>query len=286
MPTSTQPIAIIDHISDLASRYDAWICDIWGVLHNGVAAHPSAVEACVAYRRRGGTIILVTNAPRPHTSVAEQLARLGISTDAYDVIITSGDVTRGLLEDLGQASVFHIGPSRDLSVFEGLPLTRTEPREASAIVCTGLFDDISEKPEDYRDTLTALSARNIPMICANPDLTVDRGGTIVPCAGSVAAYYATLGGRVQYAGKPYRPIYTRAVSAIAAIRGQAVAASRILGIGDGVKTDIMGADTAGIAALYIASAIHLDGPLTAASVAALYQREHFRPIAAQENLRW
>jgi HAD superfamily hydrolase (TIGR01459 family) len=286
MPASNPPIAIIEHVRDLASRFDAWICDIWGVLHNGVAAHSSAVEACIAYRRGGGTIILVTNAPRPNTAVAEQLARLGISTDAYDLIITSGDVTRGMLEDLGQTSVFHIGPSRDLSVFEGLPLTRTVPNDASAIICTGLFDDTHEKPEDYRDTLAALSARNIPMICANPDLTVDRGGTLVPCAGAVAAVYATLGGRVEYAGKPYRPIYTRAFSAIAAMRAQAVAPSRVLGIGDGVKTDIMGADRAGIAALYIASAIHLDGPLTAASVAALYARERFRPIAAQVALRW
>lgn len=286
MPTSTPPIAIIANVRDLASTYDAWICDIWGVLHNGVAAHPSAVEACVAYRRSGGTIILVTNAPRPHTSVAEQLSQLGVGTDAYDVIITSGDVTRGLLAKLGQATVFHIGPSRDLSVFEGLPLTHSAPADASAIVCTGLFDDTREQPEDYRDTLADLAARSIPLICANPDLTVDRGGSIVPCAGSVAALYTTLGGHVDYAGKPYLPIYTGAFSAIAACRGAPVAASRVLGIGDGVKTDIMGAGAAGIAALYIASAIHLDGPLTATSVAALFNGEHVRPIAAQTTLHW
>ena len=286
MTALDQPIAILEHVGELASRYDAWICDIWGVLHNGVAAHASAVDACIAFRRGGGSIILVTNAPRPHTSVAEQLLRLGIDIAAYDTIITSGDVTRGLLQDLGRTSIYHIGPERDLSVFAGFDLARVAAAQARSVVCTGLFDDTRERPEDYRATLTALADRGVAMICANPDLTVDRGGTIVPCAGAVAAFYETLGGSVVYAGKPYAPIYSRAFNAIAAARGAPVPPQRILGIGDGVKTDIEGACAAGIAALYIASAIHLDGPLTAGGLNTLFDRTPFRPIAAQAALRW
>ncbi len=286
MSAFDKTIAVLDHVRDLAARYDAWICDIWGVLHNGVMQHPSAVEACVAFRRSGGSVVLVTNAPRPNHSVAEQLARLGIGPDAYDTIITSGDVTRGLLKELGRAAVYHIGPARDLTVFEGFDLARVAADDASAIICTGLFDDTRERPEDYRATLAALAARGVTMICANPDLTVDRGGVIVPCAGALAAFYRSLNGPVVYAGKPYLPIYAQAFSTITALRGSPVPTPRILGIGDGVHTDIEGACGAGIAALYIASAIHFDGPVTAGAVTALFGREPFRPVAAQAALRW
>ncbi len=277
---------MLSNVRDLSGRYDAWICDIWGVLHNGVVAHPAPVEAVEAFRRAGGTVVLVTNAPRPHTSVEEQLLRLGIGRHAYDAVITSGDVTRQLLQDLGDAAVLHIGPERDMPIFAGMPLRRTAAEQATAIVCTGLFNDTRETAADYRERLEILVKRGLPMICANPDLTVDRGGVIIPCAGSLAELYETLGGTVTYAGKPHLPIYDRSIAAIAALRERAVDRSRILCVGDGVNTDIKGAHTAGLDALYIASAIHLDGPPTDDAIAELFRATSHRPIAAQAVLTW
>ena len=279
-------IAIVESVAALTAPYDAWVCDIWGVLHNGVMAHQGAVAAAKAFRARGGTVVLVTNAPRPQASVAEQLTQLGIGHDAYDAILTSGDVTRGLIEPYAGRPITWIGPERNRGIFAGVDVRFADPAAAEAVVCSGLYDDTRETPESYRAVLAALAARKIPMICANPDLSVDRGGTIVPCAGAVAAFYETLGGRVAYAGKPYLPIYDRAFAAIASVRGSPPAREKILAIGDGVDTDIKGAAAAGIQSLYIASAIHLREPLSQASLSALFAGRRHRPMAAQAALAW
>jgi HAD superfamily hydrolase (TIGR01459 family) len=279
-------IPLIPHARALRDDYDAWICDIWGVLHNGIKAHAAPVAAVRAFRQAGGLVVLVTNAPRPHASVEEQLAKLAIGRDAYDGVLTSGDVTRQLLSELGTVPVHHIGPDRDLPVFDGLALSRTAPEQASTLVCTGLFDDTRETPDDYHDRFSNYVQRGMRMICANPDLTVDRGGIIIPCAGALAALYEKLGGKVTYAGKPHRPIYQSALAILDAIADRKLDRSRVLGVGDGIHTDIKGACSAGIDALYVASAIHLDGPVTADSVQRVFDAVPFRPVAAQTELTW
>jgi HAD superfamily hydrolase (TIGR01459 family) len=270
----------------MAPRPIAWLCDIWGVLHNGAAAFPEAVAACRAYRHSGGIVLLVSNAPRPSSAVAEQFVRLGIPTDAYDGILTSGDVTRGVLAAMTDRRLTHIGPERDLGLFDGFGLTLVEPSAADTLVCTGLFDDTRETAETYRAQFEGLVLRGLPMICANPDISVDRGGQIIACAGALAALYAELGGVVRYAGKPYPEVYAAALAWLSTEAGKPVVSADVLAIGDGVYTDIQGAAGQGIRSVYVSSSIYLTAPFSAQSVSDLFSRHAFRPDAALAALRW
>ncbi|HEX6610433.1 MAG TPA: TIGR01459 family HAD-type hydrolase, partial [Hyphomicrobiaceae bacterium] len=233
--TSATPlggIPILASISTLAPAADVWLSDVWGVIHNGRTAFPDAVRACASFRAQGGTVILITNAPRPDTAVAEALARLGVR-DAWDAIVTSGDVTRDLIKPWGRRPLFHLGPARDAGVFEGLNVSVADAEAADAVVCTGLFNDETETPETYRPMLARFAARGTPMICANPDVFVERGDRLISCAGGIAQLYQALDGEVVYAGKPYAPIYERAFEIVASLRGKPVPKDRILAIGDG-----------------------------------------------------
>jgi HAD superfamily hydrolase (TIGR01459 family) len=281
---SETPIA--DKLGAQGTIARAWICDIWGVLHNGVAVYPGAVAACRAFRADGGRVVLVTNAPRPSHGVVAQLDTLGVPHDAYDAVLTSGDVTRSMLDDWTGVATLHIGPPRDRTLFEGKRVPLVVAADAARILCSGLYDDTTETPETYRTMLTALAARGVPMLCANPDLKVDRGGTIIYCGGAVAALYAELGGAVTYAGKPYAPIYDAACALIDKAAGETIARSDILAIGDGVLTDIPGGIAGGFRTIYIASAIHLDGPLTSEAVIKLFPRPGSRPTAGMPALAY
>jgi HAD superfamily hydrolase (TIGR01459 family) len=269
-----------------ASNYDAWLCDIWGVLHNGTAAFPGVADACARFRREGGRVLLVSNAPRPAGAVAPQLATLGITTASYDAILTSGDVTRTLLAAAPGRPILHIGPARDLGIFEHLDQPRVAEADAAAVVCTGLFDDTVETPDAYRALFERLLARRLPLLCANPDITVERGGQIIYCAGALAKLYAAMGGVVTYAGKPHAAIYAAARARLDALAGRALTPARILAIGDGVFTDIQGAASVGIDSLYIASPIYLKEPFSADSVGRLFQPLGFAPRAAMPRLAW
>lgn len=288
MPTSAPAIPLIASMATIGRAHEAWISDIWGVLHNGSEAYPAATEACLAYRREGGTIILVTNAPRPASNVEAMLRRLGIPAEAYDAIVTSGDVTRELIRPWAGRRVHHVGPDRQLMIFDDLDVTLADAETSDVVVCTGLVDDERETPEVYAARLAALRARNLEMICANPDLTVERGSRIVYCAGSLAEAYEKLGGRVRYAGKPHPPIYERAFALIAKARGRAVSRDRILAIGDGPHTDIAGAATMGLKSLYIGSALHIPHgeTLDAPMLARVFEGWSAPPIAAQRALTW
>jgi HAD superfamily hydrolase (TIGR01459 family) len=279
-------IPIWSGIAAHAARYDAWLCDIWGVLHNGVAAFPGVAEACAQYRRQGGRILLVSNAPRPAAIVAGQLEKLGITSASYDAILTSGDVTATLLGAMPRLPIYHIGPERDLGIFAGLDLPRVSEAEAHSIVCSGLFDDTTETPETYRASFERCVARRLPMMCANPDITVERGGQIISCAGALAKLYEELGGTVTYAGKPHAEVYAAAQTKLANSAGRPIAADRLLAIGDGVYTDIKGAAAAGIDSLYIPSPIYMTEPFAADSVARLFAPLPFRPTAAMARLQW
>ncbi len=283
------PVPILQNIGSLARRYDAWLCDVWGVIHNGVSYFADAIDACQKFRASGGTVILMTNAPRPAHFVADQLAAMRIPRDCYDDIVSSGDVTRSLLEQRAGQAVYHIGPERDAQMLDGLDLSRAELDEADFILNSGPFHDETETPKDYEDLLSELAARRLPMICANPDLMVERGGKLVYCAGALAELYSQLGGQVIYAGKPYGPIYERAAIIIGEQRGNIPDKTKILAIGDGVKTDIKGAADFGIDSVFIASAVHVEtsgNGLEPDALAPLFSGNSSRPVAALEKLRW
>jgi HAD superfamily hydrolase (TIGR01459 family) len=245
----------LQRLDELMDRYDVLLCDVWGVLHNGVDSFASASNALSRARHAGLTVVLITNAPRRFDSVAQQIHSLGVPEASYDRIVTSGDVTRELIRN-SPRHVFHLGPERDETLYEGLDVQLVEEREADVVVCTGFFDDETETPEDYAEMLTRLRSRDLPFICANPDIVVERGDRLIWCAGALARDYGQLGGRTLIAGKPHRPIYEAAVAAAEEVRGEPVDPSRILAIGDGMLTDIKGADLFGIDALYISGGIH------------------------------
>lgn len=281
-----QPVPILTSIADLAPTRDVWLTDVWGVIHNGVMPFASACDACARFRLAGGTVILLSNAPRPAESVAAQLDRIGVPRFAWDAILTSGDAARALVGAYAGKCVFHLGPERDLPLYDGLPVTLAEAADAEAVSCTGLFDDEIETPADYAGLLAGLAQRNLPMVCANPDLTVERGSKIVYCAGALAAEYAAKGGSVAYAGKPYLPIYDMAFAMITQLKQREVPRERILCIGDGLRTDITGAAAAGLDSVFIASGVHVSEGLTSEALAQLFPTPDIRPIAAMPALAW
>lgn len=275
-------------LRDLAGGHSLLVCDIWGVVHNGVAAFPAAGDALVRYRAGGGRVVMVSNAPRPNQSVAAQLDALGLPRDAWDRIVTSGDLSRLRIAARPGAGLHHLGPPRDLPLFEGLDAPRVAIAEAAYVVCTGLDDDERETAEDYRERLSALAARGLPMICANPDLVVDRGGRLIPCAGALAALYTQLGGSVEHTGKPGRAIY-EATLTVAAELGWA--GGNVLAVGDAFATDIRGASAMGWSTLMIARGIHaheLCGPdgLDPDRIAEASLRHGVVPDHAMEHLVW
>jgi HAD superfamily hydrolase (TIGR01459 family) len=283
----SQPVPLLHSIAILAPSYDAWICDIWGVLHNGVRAFEAAGEACRSFRREGGTVLLLSNAPRPAAEVQRQLERLGVPREAYDGIVTSGDLTRRLIRDHPAQKVLHVGPDRDRPIFAGLEVQFADEETADLIVCSGLVDDERETPLDYVPMLERLIARRIPMICANPDLKVERGERLIYCAGALAEVYESLGGAVTYAGKPHAPVYRLAFERIAELRGRPVPAARILAIGDVIRTDIAGAAGMGLDSVFIASGIHVPGTLDQRQLDSLFAESgSARPVAALPALRW
>jgi HAD superfamily hydrolase (TIGR01459 family) len=245
----------IDSLQQIEGRYAVILSDVWGVVHNGVRAFADASAALAAARAHGLAVVLITNAPRPRREVQAQLDILGVPREAYDRIVTSGDVTRDLIK-VGPRSIFHLGPERDLAIYDGLDVDIVEEFEASTVVCTGLFDDDVETPDDYADMLRRLRARDLPFICANPDIVVEKGDRLIWCAGALARDYAQLGGRTQIAGKPHRPIYLAALDAAAEVLGRPVAEKEALAIGDGVLTDVKGAEQNGIDILYVTGGIH------------------------------
>jgi HAD superfamily hydrolase (TIGR01459 family) len=267
------------------------LCDVWGVVHNGVAAFPAACAALSRFRKEGGSAILITNAPRPAAAVARILDRLGVPHDAYDAIVSSGDVTRGIVETRHGERVFHLGPERDKPIFAGLELTLAPLEDADYVVCSGLFDDTVETPENYRDMLALMHARQLFMICANPDVVVERGDALVYCAGALADAYAVLGGEVLYCGKPHAPIYAQSLATAAALRSAKPPLKRVLAIGDSVRTDLKGAQAFGIDSAFVVSGIHAEdfGGREAPDLGALnaiFANAGVMPKAVMRGLKW
>ena len=252
-------MVFIERFSPLASDYDVLLCDVWGVVHNGITAFTEAADALARFRAGGGTVILITNAPYPADAVQRFLDRLGVRRDAYDAITSSGDVTRSIVEARLAEGVFHLGPPRDLPIFAGLNVTFAPVESADYVVCSGLLDDTTETPENYRDLLAFMRRRSLFMVCANPDVFVERGDALVYCAGALADAYVELGGKALYCGKPHAPIYEAALDKAAVFSGGEVPPlARVLAIGDSIRTDLKGAAAFGVDCLFVVSGLHAE----------------------------
>ncbi len=252
----TAPLPTISGLSDLSSRYDAVLSDVWGVIHNGVAAFPEAVEALQKFRYAGGKVVLITNAPRPSGPIVEMLDSLGVPRDTYDSIVSSGDATRAMIAKYRGKAIHHVGPATaDDALYEGLDVRRTGPEEAEVVVVTDLDTD-DDTPEMYRERAKFWLSRKLPMICANPDRVVEHGDQIIYCGGALGDLYAAMGGMVHMAGKPYQPIYEEAYRLAEEAAGSGLDKSRVLAIGDSVRTDATGAAQFGIDLLFITGSIH------------------------------
>ncbi|KQU79515.1 HAD family hydrolase [Mesorhizobium sp. Root695] len=280
---------IIGSLEDVSNAYSAILCDVWGVVHNGERHFPVAAAALARAREAEIPVVLITNSPRRSADVVAQMNAIGVPPIAYDRVVTSGDVTRDLIAE-GPRKIFHIGAERDFTLYDGLDVEIVEEFEASGVVCTGLFDDEVEKPEDYTELLRRLRARNLPFICANPDIVVERGERIIWCAGALARDYAQLGGRTLIAGKPYMPIYNLAMKEIAEILGRPVERGQVLAIGDGMMTDVKGAADNGFDVLYVSGGIHARDYGDAlqpdpARLATFLEKHGYRPVAVIPRLR-
>lgn len=249
-------ITAVAGLSELASRYDVLLCDVWGVIHNGRESFPEACSALARFAAERGPVILISNAPRPGSDVLPQLNSLAVPRNAFSAIVTSGDATRAELARRAGRSCWVIGPDRDAPLFEGLDVPRAGPEDADYICCTGLENDEAETPEDYRARLTAAAVRKLPFVCANPDRVVQRGDKLIWCAGGLADVYSELGGEVIMAGKPFAPVYALALAEAEARLGRSLDRSRVLCIGDGLPTDVKGAQAQGLDCLFIANGIH------------------------------
>ncbi|MFL6791247.1 MAG: TIGR01459 family HAD-type hydrolase [Bradyrhizobium sp.] len=281
-------LTIVERLRDLVGGVEVILSDIWGVVHNGLEAFPEACEALHTYRQQGGTVILITNAPRPAGSVQRQLRKLGVADDTYDAIVSSGDLTRHFVADHPGEKMFWLGPERDSSIHRGLDAVLAPLEQADYIVCTGLFDDETESAEDYRAMMLQARERKLALVCANPDIVVERGDRLIYCAGAIAELYRELGGEVTFYGKPHRPIYERAMQLAAEQRGHKAELSRVLAIGDSVRTDLAGAHGFGIDCLFVTRGIHSEEfegieQLDPASVKELFGHP---PRALMRELRW
>ena len=280
---------LISGLSDIASGHDALICDVWGVVHDGKRHHPAAADALIRFKQKHGPVVLLTNAPRVPAEVALQCASYGLPSDCYDAIVSSGGAAR---EELARRStgrtlpLYYIGPDRDLPMIEGLDVRRTDIAQADVALAIGLRDDLTETPDDYGGELQALAARGLTMLCANPDRVVHRGERLVYCAGALAQAYEAIGGRVVYYGKPHLPVYESALATLTTLLGHAP--RRPLAVGDGLLTDIKGANAAGLEALFIADGVHGEeiGPYSAQHLSDLFGRFGAAAGSATRKLAW
>jgi HAD superfamily hydrolase (TIGR01459 family) len=275
---------IIAAFAEIAPRYRALFCDLWGCVHDGHHPFPEAVAALQAYRAQGGIVVLVSNAPRPKPSVLVQLDRIGVPRDAYDEVVTSGDATQyAYLSGAVGRSVYHIGPMpKDQAFFDEFadptlaklaatnPIKRVPLAEAEGILCTGPNDELNETPNDYRAAFLLAKTKGLKMLCANPDIEVDYGTTRIFCAGALAALYEEMGGEALYFGKPHPPIYDLARRLLADLE-QGISDQDILCVGDGINTDVLGGMQENMDSLFLTEGLNAGqfGPPDALDAAAL-----------------
>lgn len=278
-------------LSDLTRHYDVLLSDVWGVIHNGRESFPAACAALARWRAERGPVILISNSPRPSHDVVAQLDALGVPRDSWSAFVTSGDATRLLLAERAPGPAWRLGPDRDAPLYEGLGLSFESLDKAAFIACTGPIDDETEGPGDYQDRFEGAARRGLEMVCANPDIVVQRGDKLIYCGGALAQLYETLGGKVVMAGKPHAPIYDLCVAEAERLTGAPVPRERMLCIGDGVATDVKGANAQGLDVMFVAGGIHgaeTVGPdgLDVAAAAALLAKEGAHARWAMAALSW
>jgi HAD superfamily hydrolase (TIGR01459 family) len=285
---NTTPTCIAG-LSEIAGEYDALICDVWGVLHDGCRTFPAACDALKKFREACGRVVLLTNAPRPPADVMRQLQGLGMPEGCVDAIVSSGGASR---DDIAaraatakvtgsKVKLMHIGPERDMPIYLGLDVALCGPDEADVVLLSGLDDHDTDTPEMYRERLERILAHDLTVICANPDILVPINGKNVYCAGAVAKLYEDMGGKVIYYGKPKPPIYRMALAA-------AQSQKRVLAVGDALETDIEGAHLAGLDVLFVAGGLHAAevGVLTKESLAAFFANKQTSVVAGIDLLGW
>jgi len=272
----------ISGLGQIADQYDALLCDIWGVMHNGRVSFPAACEALERFRAERGPVILISNSPRPSAAIPAQFEEIGVPGEPYDAIVTSGDATINELARRAPGPAFKLGPERDDVLYESIELHFSDIEEASFISCTGMFDD-DDRPEDYRPMLTEAHQAGLPLICANPDVKVRVGGKIVWCGGALAKLYEELGGEVIYAGKPHEPIYRLARAWMNEMLGYHPPQDRVLCIGDNIFTDLLGAQQQDYDCLFIQDGLYGD---TEAKFKALLGQHRLSARYMAPNLSW
>ena len=290
---------MISGLAEIADNYDALLCDVWGVMHNGKRAFAGVDAALQQFRaNKGGKVLMLSNAPRPALNVQQRMDDVGNQRDSYDAILTSGDAARIMLAQYGREGkkCFHLGPEKDADLVVGLEIEFTPSEVADIVLLSGLYDDTSETPDDYADLLAQLKARDLPVICCNPDRMVQFGEQVIFCAGAVAELYENIGGKVIWVGKPHHLIYQQARKMLDAMG----AGGRVLAIGDGAKTDMVGAQQAGLDALFIAGGLANamakastteknstdTQPQSAEHIAALLAQENTQARYAMRHLIW
>lgn len=295
---ATPDIPLVAGLSEIAGRYDAILCDVWGVLIDGRRHFPEAAAALRRFRATGGRVVLITNASRPDAEVRDQLLALGLPADCFDDLVSAGELTLHEIVARADQACHHLGPPRDHGLFDaaaqrlGAPVRRTAQEMADYVVCTGLLDERGETPQDYDARLIAMAARRLDMLCANPDIVVGHGDALLYCAGALAERYARFGGRVLMYGKPHPPIYVAARERLTKLMGAAPDSARILAIGDGAMTDLAGAGRAGLDCLFIIEGVHAgdlltpDGALDPAGLTRLTEAAGARPVALARRLFW
>lgn len=281
---AAMPVPLHSGLSEIVGPFEAVLCDLWGCVHDGLKPYPGAVDALRRLRAGGRKAILLSNAPRPWDSVERQLDRIGVPRDCWDAIVTSGDATAvEFNRSFAGARYWRLGPERDEELFRLLDGQPAPPAEAELIVASGLFDDETEKSEDYRASFESFVKAGRPLICANPDVIVNRGAQVVECAGALAEFYERMGGVAHRYGKPYAPIYRLALDRLKLPKG------KLLAIGDGLPTDIAGAAAFGVACAWIAGGIHaadLGPEPTPESIAVVAGAAGQKPDFALPALLW
>lgn len=291
MPNPTVERLPVCGLSALLDEVDALFVDVWGVVHDGVTSIPESCEALVRARQAGKPVLLVSNAPRPAPSIIPFLDKLGVPREAYDGLLTSGDLTREYLIKSEWDWVHHIGPDRDMPVFEGLDVVFADADEADVAIVTGLRDDEAETPKDYERELRLMVEHEVTFVCANPDIVVERGHKLIPCAGALAQMYEGMGGEVIYFGKPHAPVYETALARLSDLAGRTLDARRVLAVGDGIRTDMLGAARAGLPALFVAGGIHAadagaPDAIDQAKLQSLFTAAKVAPVALTWRVVW
>ena len=259
-PETASSLTSLSGLSDIAHQYDVLLCDIWGVIHNGVSLFPETIQCLETWQKQCGIVLLLTNAPRPSQFVQERLDSLGLPRTAYHSILSSGDVAYHMLSERAeQKQICHfVGSTADKYIFNNIDITYDSATVADFIFITGLRNDTHETLEDYKSEIEIWCQHQLPLICANPDKTVHIGDRQVYCAGAIAELYENSGGEVIWIGKPYPPIYNLARQRILDITD--TQENRILAIGDGIETDILGANQEELDVVFVTSGLmsHLE----------------------------